>query len=288
MEHNSELFKYQFASGELELGGLPALKQKVALETVMIEDQKWENRFEFVSAKNLDFKHEYLWIPIPDGVVAVFKFGYERKTKADKSHWTPRKRKDFPHCVVVVSLRPSSPYISVSGYDKAFKNADEVASLLCNGLNNSFKGRGISIRISPCDKHDSEARHWMEYMLKVLKKAQKHKDSTIRELENYERMKRGQIPASFRSCIKDSEKADKIIALIHKYMKGKIEPRDILMPIVAAMKAKVIRRPTWPEASTEFHLRDSLQSSFHRLTSAGCRTYRTTDLDDMVKDFLAL
>ena len=287
MHINFELYKYQLAGGELELGVVP-LKSAVALETVMIEDYLWHDKFNFLAKDNVVYNREYMWIPYPGGVVTVFKLGYQRSTKAEKSRWSIKKKMDFPHCVVVISHLELSPYILIWGYDKAFKSASEVANLLENALNRSFKGRGISISLSPCGKDDTEANHWMNYMLKTYQKASELKNSTIKRLTDYEGIKRHKTSADFRSSITNPEKADIIISTIRKYMKGKTEPRDILLPITAAIVAKVIRRPTWPETSSEFHLSDKLESSFHRLTRGRCKTYMNSAFDQIVEKFKSL
>ena len=287
MHINFELYKYQFAGGELELGVAP-LKSDVALETVMIEDYLWHDKFNFLAKDTVTYNREYMWVPYPGGVVTVFKLGYQRHTKEEKSQWSLKKKMDFPHCVVVISHQEPSPYILIWGYDKAFKSAGEVANLLENALNKSFKGRGISISLSPSGKDDVEANHWMDYMLKTYQKASELKNTTIRKLKNYDSIKRRKTSADFRSCIPNPEKADIIISTIRKYMKGKTEPRDIFLPIAAAIVAKVIRRPSWPEASSEFQLSDKLESSFHRLTRVHCKTYQDSAFDNMVEKFRAL
>ena len=287
MHINYEIYKYRFAGGELELGGLP-LKPRAALETVLIEDYLREHKFRFANARcKMDYIREYMWIPEPDGVVTVFKFGYQRHTSEDKSHWSLRKKMEFPHCVVVVSHRESSPFILIWGFEKAFKSADEVAELLGNALNSSFRGRGISINLSPCGD-DAEAGHWMKYMVKTYQKAKGHKNSTDRRLKDYERLKLKKTAADFRSCVTDLDNADIIVSMIRKYMKGRLEPKDVFKPIAAAIEAKVIRRPTWPEVSSEFHLGESLESSFHRLTRDRCKTYFDSTFFDMVEKFRSI
>ena len=38
-------------------------------------------------------------------------------------------------------------------------------------------------------------------------------------------------------------------------MKGKLKPRDVLMPLRAAIEAGAIRRPTWAEFISEFGMK---------------------------------
>lgn len=255
----------------------------------MIEDYLREDRFVFTSAKiNLDYKHEYMWIPELDGVVSVFKFGYERNAGVDKSRWSLKKRMQFPHCTIVISLKESSPYILVWGYDNAFKSSAEVAEIIGNALNNSFKGRGLSLNLTLCEKNDPDAKRWFRYMLKVYKKAVKYKEITDKALKNYEEVKKTAALIDFRFCICNSEKSEKIIALIKKYMKGKTEPRDIFMPIAAAIASHVVRTPTWTEISSEFHLSETLESSFYRLIRNGCKSYESKAFLNIVKEFMAI
>ena len=287
MHSNYLIYKYQFGSGELDMGEYP-LKRKEALERVMIEDYLRENRLVFTNIKrNLDYLLEYMWIPTPDGVVAVFKFGYERKCNASKSRWSIRKLVEFPHCVIVLSLKESSPYILVSGYEESFKSADKVMGVLSDALNTRFYGRGISISITPCDYHDIDAEDWGHDMLKVYQKANKHKE-IISAMLNNSVNKRRQISCDFKTCVEDPEKADAIIALISKYMKGRKDPKDIFMSVAAAEKAQVIREPSWPEVSSGFHLDASLKSSYYRLMRVGCKSYDSPAFGRIVEKFKAL
>ena len=264
------IFKYQFASGELELGGVP-LKTKDALQTVMIEDYLRENRLDFTCTKrHWDYKREYMWIPEPDGVVTVFKFGYERDTDVDKSRWSLKKRMEFPHCVVVMSLKVNSPYILIWDYEKAFKSADEVAGIMEKALNVCFEGRGISISLLPCGD-DAAAEHWMSYMWKMYTKARRDKDSTIKSLYHYERRKSS---PSFRAAVLFEERADEVIALLHKFIKGKTSPKDIMRPIRAAIRVGAIRNISITEFRLEFgDIMDRYTSLFSKYKKPGTTSY---------------
>ena len=270
MNHCTEMYRYQYVSGELEFGRKPLPKHGMALETVMIEDFDHANELIFTSSKgNANFKHEYVWSPKSDGVVTVFKLGQERET-------------GFSFSTIVVSLRPSSPFILIWGYDKSLKWAYDA---LKNAMDSAFKGRGTLFKMSPCNQ-DAEALYWKDYMEKVYEKAKKHKDSTISKIKDFENIKLGKTAPDFRSCVNNYEKANVVIETIGIYMNGKHGPKDIFKPIAAAIAANVIRNPTWPEVVSQFHLDESLRSSFHRLIRKNCKTYMDDDLfDEMVKDF---
>ena len=56
----------------------------------------------------------------------------------------------------------------------------------------------------------------------------------------------------FKTLAFSPECADKVISRLHVLMEGKIKPRDVLMPLRAAIEAGAIRRPTWAEFISEF------------------------------------
>lgn len=56
----------------------------------------------------------------------------------------------------------------------------------------------------------------------------------------------------FKKLVTKPEHAEKVIARLHELMDEKMKPKDILMPIRAAMEAGAIRRPTWAEFIAEF------------------------------------
>lgn len=56
----------------------------------------------------------------------------------------------------------------------------------------------------------------------------------------------------FKKLVVKPECADRVVGRLHELMDSKTKPKDILMPIRAAMEAGVIRRPTWAEYINEF------------------------------------
>lgn len=56
----------------------------------------------------------------------------------------------------------------------------------------------------------------------------------------------------FKTLAFSPECADKVISRLHVLMSGKLKPRDVLMPLRAAIEAGAIRRPTWAEFISEF------------------------------------
>ena len=56
----------------------------------------------------------------------------------------------------------------------------------------------------------------------------------------------------FKRLVIKPECADKVVARLHELMDGRMKPKDIMMPLRAAMEAGAIRRPTWAEFIAEF------------------------------------
>ena len=94
---------------------------------------------------------------------------------------------------------------------------------------------------------------------------------------------------AFASAVVDAAKVDAIVVLLSQLMEGKTKPKDVMMPVRAAMEAGVIRRPTWEEFCGEFG-KDRLKSkaSFSGYTNPGNEPYNGADFETMKKAFQAL
>lgn len=88
----------------------------------------------------------------------------------------------------------------------------------------------------------------------------------------------------FIPAIIDASKAAEVIILLRQLMEGKTKPKDVLMPVRAAMDAGVIRRPTWEEFCQEFGLwRVKNKSSFSDYTNPDNQPYIGVDFE-LIKD----
>lgn len=74
----------------------------------------------------------------------------------------------------------------------------------------------------------------------------------------------------------DGSKVSVILKTLHKYMKEKTKPRDLLMPICAAFEAMVIRKPTKKEYDVVFkgHPVKSEDSLNHWVSKEGQKLYK--------------
>ena len=93
----------------------------------------------------------------------------------------------------------------------------------------------------------------------------------------------------FTSAVIDTAKADAVIALLRQLMEGKTKPKDVLMPVRAAMDAGVIRRPTWEEFCQEFgSYRLKSKTSFSDYTNPDKSPYTGADFQMMKEKFRQL
>lgn len=253
-----KVFKYGFGLGE------QTVQHDDVLCRVMIADFERKQRLQFKDPSgNRTFVHEYLWMDRDVPLVTVFKLGYVLK------------KTDFPHCVVVVSLKEDNPYIVIANYETAFESADEVAEILGDALNSSLATYGLSVSLSPCSEFDMDAEDWVEYMYKVYKTAKKHKLETQKALGSY---RRKDDKANLKACFIFEDKADDIVNLIHLFAKGKTEAKDIMRPFKAAMDAGVLRRLSYNEFGCFFDCVKVNRSSYYKYAKPDMKPYEFDDL----------
>lgn len=93
----------------------------------------------------------------------------------------------------------------------------------------------------------------------------------------------------FAAAVIDTTQAEAVISLLRRLMTGKQKPKDVMMPVRAAMEAGVIRRPTWEEFCSEFGtgLLKS-KASFSDYTNPGRAPYEGEDFEAIKAQFLRL
>ena len=90
-------------------------------------------------------------------------------------------------------------------------------------------------------------------------------------------------------AVVNAAKVDEVVHLLAQLMEGKTKPKDVLMPVRAAMDAGVIRRPTWEEFRGEFG-KEKLKSksSYSDYTKLENQPYSGNDFETMKAAFEAL
>ena len=90
----------------------------------------------------------------------------------------------------------------------------------------------------------------------------------------------------FKTLAFSPECADKVISRLHVLMECKNKPRDVLMPLCAAIEAGAIRRPTWAEFISEFGSKLASKSSLSGYTDPTKDKFgNDPQFVEMVKDF---
>ena len=74
------------------------------------------------------------------------------------------------------------------------------------------------------------------------------------------------ISEDFKKLVTKPECADKVVTRLHELSDGKQKPRDVLMPMRAAMEAGALRRPTWAEYMSEFGSKRTSKTSLSDYT----------------------
>lgn len=112
---------------------------------------------------------------------------------------------------------------------------------------------------------------------KVEQTAKKHPESSLNSI------------SPFTPAVIDTTKAEAVIALLRQLMEGKTKPKDVLMPVRAAMDAGNIRRPTWEEFCQEFGpWRLKSKTSFSDYTNPDNSPYTGADFQMMKEKFRQL
>lgn len=93
------------------------------------------------------------------------------------------------------------------------------------------------------------------------------------------------MPLSAGSFVIEEKNASSIISKIQEFQKGKKKPKDLAMPVRAAMDAGVIRRPSFVEYEAVAVLADISKTSFESYTNPVLKPYDDATFWDMVNTF---
>jgi hypothetical protein len=135
----------------------------------------------------------------------------------------------------------------------------------------------LMLRELTCRKMGIEMRPMMDDDYAAMEKQACGSTSTAKAQKKPKKTKN-----SFAEAVVNTAKVDEVVRLLKELMEGKTKPRDVMMPVRAAMDAGVIRRPTWEEFRGEFG-KDRLKSktSLSDYTNLDNQPYVGTDFDAM-------
>ena len=97
-------------------------------------------------------------------------------------------------------------------------------------------------------------------------------------------------PSSFAALVPKPEKADVVLKRLHELVKRKKQPKDITMPIRAAIDAGAISRPTWGEfcKEFEFNTNSTWKSAYSNYTNPNKTPYEDAAFETMKNEFIRL
>ena len=256
-----EIFSYQLATGEL-----PFPERQGALTKVMCEDSREEIKLKFTNRKgNTTYSHSYKWPPAHG--VAVFRLGSGKEMGA-------------PHCVVILSLNDTNPFMILYKSKPAFRNANEVVGILNRSLSQALARYYETISICPCQS--KEGKEWAEKELNVYQVAVSHKtqlDSLLDGVSWHENRYRDSLKVA------EDKKAD-VMALLHRLTDHEKGAKRVMKIQRAAIDAKMLVKPPHAVFEREFGFGKGRKgSSYSEYLNP---LYKGYENDDEYKDLINL
>lgn len=293
MKTTFNYFDCQFIPEQLYLGGHYCLQGKEALAKVMGEDFRLQKTLVLVHPRrHFAYYHEYVKSALKD--IYIIRVCNQRIIQKSLENFHTKLELDFPYLYVVVDFTGEQPLFRIENWEEVVKSTEEVASVLTYSMNFALQGYGWKLKLVPSKKKPRESK-----LLNMMKEKYLNMPRTMGELygKNYlEKLmpiRTEETPKNttdFRSAIIAEEYADEIMNLLHKYIKGKSLPKDIMRPIHAAIVAGVLNNITLNMFRTEFgNIMDNSRSSFNKYTNMTRLDFEHDTMHDiMVSEFKKL
>lgn len=255
MKTTFHYFDCQFLPEQLYLGEHTFLQGKEALARVMGEDFRLQKTLVLVHPRRqVAYHHEYVKSALKD--IYIFRIFNQRIVKKSLENFHTKLELDYPYLYVVADFTGEEPMFRIENWAEVVKSTEEVVSVLTYSMNVVLKGYGWKLKLVPSKRKPQESK-----LLNSMKEKYLNMPRTMDELygKNYiEKLMPIKTEDSlknttgFRSAIIAEEYADEITTLLHKYMKGKSLPKDIMRPVRAAIDAGVLRPLSYYEFEQEF------------------------------------
>lgn len=225
----------------------------------------------------------------PEVGVSVMKVANRKVDPGDTEFWAMENNPHREFALVVLVSNGVATCLYLEQNENAFKDINDLIAILRNGLNQKLSSHKLAIKTSKTatDHPDDVAAVCAAvYVGKQLNKALTMAEALNNCPKLAERKKK--LPSenkNLRDAIIDQSKAGVILSNIDKYMKGKKEPKDIMMPTTAFIAAAKMRPPTWKEYRNTYpHVKLS-EKSFYRLRDPENKAYKTAAFNKMVEEF---
>jgi hypothetical protein len=249
-----------------------------------------EVKWNFLSDHNLNvhYHHEYENTKQKD--IFMMRVANKRVYPTAKDFIEDDSLIRFPYLYVILDCRQETPTVMIEDYKEVSSSLDEIADVLTFSINKAMKVKGWKVKLTRVGKEMSP----LPFSLRTVMEPLLDKPRTIEEFHGVDNMCELYMkkkPKTFRDlfAIKNRDRADEIIAILHEMIDGCEEARDVVEPIRAAMEAGIIDRPTWPEFHEEFPGVACSKQSFERLTKPENDYYwvkRKTTFESLIKTFV--
>ena len=255
MQTTFNYFDCQFIPEQLYLGEHSFLQGKEALARVMGEDFRLQKTLVLVHPRRqVAYHHEYVKSALKD--FYIFRIFNQRIVKKSMENFHTKLELDYPYLYVVADFTGEEPMFRIENWAEVVKSTEEVVSVLTYSMNVVLKGYGWKLKLVPSKRKPQESK-----VLNSMKEKYLNMPRTMGELYGQKCIEK-LMPvktedtlkntSGFRSAIIAEEYADEITDLLHKFMKGKSAPKDIMRPVRAAIDAGVLRPLSYLEFKQEF------------------------------------
>ena len=255
MNSKFHYFDCQFIPEQLYLGEHTFLQGKEALARVMGEDFRLQKTLVLVHPRRqVAYHHEYVKSALKD--IYIFRVFNQRIVKKSMENFHTKLELDYPYLYVVADFTGEEPMFRIENWAEVVKSTEEVVSVLTYSMNVVLKGYGWKLKLVPSKRKPQESK-----LLNSMKEKYLNMPRTMGELYGQKCIEK-LMPvktedtlkntSGFRSAIIAEEYADEITDLLHKFMKGKSAPKDIMRPVRAAIDAGVLRPLSYLEFKQEF------------------------------------
>ena len=278
MNSKFHYFDCQFIPEQLYLGEHTFLQGKEALARVMGEDFRLQKTLVLVHPRRqVAYYHEYVKSALKD--FYIFRIFNQRIVKKSMENFHTKLELDYPYLYVVADFTGEEPMFRIENWAEVVKSTEEVVSVLTYSMNVVLKGYGWKLKLVPSKRKPQESK-----LLNSMKEKYLNMPRTMGELYGQKCIEK-LMPVKtedtlkntndFRAAIIAEEYADEIMNLLHKFIIGKKNPKDIMRPFRAALYAGVLRKFTKDVFIEEFGdiLGNSI-SAIYKYTSKECFTYK--------------
>jgi len=284
---NFHLFDCQFDAVQLFLGGHCCLRGKEVLEKLFCEDFRKPRTLLLVHPKkSFAYYHEY--VKSPQSNTYIIRVYNQRILKRAETHFRTKLELDHPYLLVIVDLTGEHPRFMIEKCEYVAESTEEVAQVLTHSLNIVMKGVGWKIRLKARKEKDDSVplllRKTIENCMKMPRTMEELYGADAIDRMMPMRKKEKKNTSDFRSAIIFEDYADEMLDLLHKLIKGKRNPKDIMRPFRAAMYAGMLGKITKRAFVNEFGdiLGNSI-SAVCKYTNNKCHSYDDDPLFEKMK-----